>query len=325
MERRLFLILTIIIASFSILAAGFSYLIYSSIANPLDKFFYGIDELSRGVSMKRLDMGENMEEFNELALSFNDMAEKLKNREESLALSNQKLSNLNKSYLDLISFVSHELKGILSSAMLNVYSVKDGFLGLTNFKQKRALDSVAKNLEYLSGTVRNFLNLSRIEKGEFDLNKREFLLKEDLVDEAVETFLKQALERQIKLNNRVGENIKLVADLDHIKVALNNLISNAVKYGIKEGEINIGSKDSESEVFIEVYNDGQPLEREELKKLFKKFSRVINSDTKKKKGTGLGLFITAQIIKNHGGRIWADPRERGNAFIFSIPKEGDQR
>ena len=322
MERRLLIMLILIIVVVSILAAGFSYLISSSIAKPLIKFFHGIENLSRGSSMEKLDMNENIEEFNELACSFNEMAEKLKNREDSLALSNEKLSNLNKSYLDLIGFVSHELKGILASAMLNVYSVKDGFLGLTNFKQKKALDSVANNLEYLSGTVKNFLNLSRIEKGEFDLNKTVFMLREDVVDKAVETFLKQALERQIKINNRVKDNIKIRADLDHIKVVLNNLISNAIKYGLREGNINIDSKDSASEIVIEVYNDGQPIKKEEINRLFKRFSRVINSETKKEKGTGLGLFIAAQIINNHGGAIWVEPRESGNAFIFSIPKGG---
>ena len=322
MERRLLIMLILIIVVVSILAAGFSYLISSSIAKPLIKFLHGIENLSRGSSMEKLDMNENIEEFNELACSFNEMAEKLKNREDSLALSNEKLSNLNKSYLDLIGFVSHELKGILASTMLNVYSVKDGFLGLTNFKQKKALDSVANNLEYLSGTVKNFLNLSRIEKGEFDLNKTVFMLREDVVDKAVETFLKQALEKQIKINNRVKDNIKIRADLDHIKVVLNNLISNAIKYGLREGNINIDSKDSASEIVIEVYNDGQPIKEEEINRLFKRFSRVINSKTKKEKGTGLGLFIAAQIINNHGGAIWVEPRESGNAFIFSIPKGG---
>ncbi len=322
MERKLLIMLILIIVFVSILAAGFSYLISSSIAKPLIKFLHGIENLSRGSSMEKLDMNENIEEFNELACSFNEMAEKLKNREDSLALSNEKLSNLNKSYLDLIGFVSHELKGILASTMLNVYSVKDGFLGLTNFKQKRALDSVANNLEYLSDTVKNFLNLSRIEKGEFDLNKTVFMLREDVVDEAVETFLKQALEKQIKINNRVKDNIKIRADLDHIKVVLNNLISNAIKYGLREGNINIDSKDSASEIVIEVYNDGQPIKEEEISRLFKRFSRVINSETKKEKGTGLGLFIAAQIINNHGGAIWVEPRESGNAFIFSIPKGG---
>ena len=322
MERRLLLVLVLIIFLVSILAAGFSYLISSSIAKPLTEFLYGIENLSRGTSMKKINVDKNIEEFSGLALSFNKMAEELKSREDSLALSNEKLSRLNKSYLDLIGFVSHELKGILASAMLNVYSVKDGFLGLTNFKQRKALDSVARNLEHLSGTVRNFLNLSRIEKGDFDLNKTEFMFKEDIADETVEAFLKQALEKQIRINNKMDNNIKVRADLDHIKVVFNNLISNAIKYGSREGEINIFSKESETEVLVEIYNDGTPLNEDDLKKLFKRFSRVMNSESRKEKGTGLGLFIAAQIINNHNGSIWAEPRERGNAFIFSIPKGG---
>ena len=71
---------------------------------------------------------------------------------------------------------------------------------------------------------------------------------------------------------------------------------------------------------VEVYNDGRPIPPEQMDCLFKKFSRLDNPEKKKVKGTGLGLYITKQIIEAHGGDIHVEPRERGNAFIFHIER-----
>jgi signal transduction histidine kinase len=71
---------------------------------------------------------------------------------------------------------------------------------------------------------------------------------------------------------------------------------------------------------VEVYNDSTPISEEQKEKLFKKFSRIETAETKRVKGTGLGLFITKQIIEKHAGRIWVEPREKGNSFIFQIER-----
>jgi signal transduction histidine kinase len=70
-----------------------------------------------------------------------------------------------------------------------------------------------------------------------------------------------------------------------------------------------------------VYNDAVPIPPEQTDKLFVRFSRLDNEQTKRVKGTGLGLYITKQIIEGHGGAIRVEPREKGNAFIFSIDKD----
>ena len=112
-----------------------------------------------------------LKEINQLIESFNHMSEKLEEREKSLCITNEKLADLNKRYIDLIGFVSHELKGILASVVIHAYSVRDGFLGPLNEKQKKAMDAVTRNLDYLSATVKKFLNLGKIEKGELKANK----------------------------------------------------------------------------------------------------------------------------------------------------------
>jgi signal transduction histidine kinase len=69
---------------------------------------------------------------------------------------------------------------------------------------------------------------------------------------------------------------------------------------------------------IDVYNDSEPIRQEDKEKLFKRFSRLDTPVNRNVKGTGLGLFITKQIIEKHGGKIWVEPRKNGNSFIFEL-------
>lgn len=302
-----------------ILALFFSYFLAYRISSPVINLLNATKNISEGDLSCRVSKETKTSEFNELVQSFNTMAEKLDERDKSLKVSREKIETLNKMYLDLISFVSHELKGILSSIVLNVYSLQNAILGPVNEAQSKTLKSIGRNLDYLSQTVKNFLNLSRVEKGEMRLNKKEILLKENVFDISNESFLHLAQEKHMEIENNIEPGLRVVADMDLMHVVANNLVSNAIKYGEPGSKVIISSKKSNNEVEIEVYNEGRPITQEDIDKLFKKFSRIIYSDMEKVKGTGIGLFITKEIIERHGGSIWANPREHGNAFKFKMP------
>jgi signal transduction histidine kinase len=259
-------------------------------------------------------------ELNELAESFNEMSLKLEQRENSLKVTNEKLAELNKSYMDLLGFVAHELKGILSSTMMNAYSIRDGFLGMINFKQKKAVDSICRNLDYLAATVKKFLNLSRIERGNLELNKSFIRLWQDVFEPAVQTFAKQINDRGMRVVNEMDPAIRVHADQDLLQIVANNLITNAAKYGVDNGAIILKTTQDAKWVTLEVYNDGRPITAEQKAMLFKKFSRLDVPEKKLVKGTGLGLYITRQIVESHGGTITIEPREKGNSFILTIER-----
>jgi signal transduction histidine kinase len=192
---------------------------------------------------------------------------------------------------------------------------------MINFKQTKAMDSVARNLDYLDVTVKNFLNLSRIEKGDVQLNKTSLLIKEDIFEPAVDAFLKQATERQVSLINNIQPGLKIDADLNLFQVAANNLIGNAVKYAVSPGKVVLSSQLGDNYIEIEIYNDGVPLTDSQKDKLFKKFSRLDSAAGKKIQGTGLGLFITREIIQRHGWEIWVEAKEKGNTFKLKLKRE----
>ena len=168
--RSYAIVFLIIIAGCTLLAFILTLVLAGSVANPLTHLVKATTGLADGDLTLRAPDGDRLREIHELTSSFNEMAAKVHQRDARLRSANEELAVLNKRYIDLIGMVSHELKGILSSTMLNACSVRDGYFGALNEAQARALSSVARNLEYFDMTVKNFLNLSRIEKNELSLN-----------------------------------------------------------------------------------------------------------------------------------------------------------
>ena len=320
MARNILIVFVAIISLAVVLAVFLSFVLTAVITRHVGEVVDAADKMARGDLDIRVETRTGIRELDILAGSFNNMTENLSQSQAMLKIWNEKLAELNKNYLDLIGFVSHELKGILASTTLNAYSVRDGFLGMVNFKQRKALDSITRNLDYLAATVKNFLNLSRIEKGEVSLNRADVMLKEDIFDPSLESLHRQAVDKGMEVVNNIPAGMAVNGDPDLLTIVANNLAGNAIKYGAENGKVIISAFDLGGSVRVEVYNDGRPVTEEEKGRLFKRFSRLAGADGKKVRGTGLGLFITKDIIEKHGGAIRVEPRENGNAFVFEIKK-----
>ncbi len=314
---QFFLLLVVVV---SVIAVLFSFVLAGTISRPLIEVVHASECLASGDWGYQVKGNSSIREINSMAEGFNAMALGLKEREESLRVSNEKLAAMNKSYIDLIGFVAHELKGILASAVMNAYAVRDGYLGLINFKQRKAMDSVTRNMDYLDATVKKFLSLGRVERGELPVNKTHLNLKKDVFDVSINSLAPMAVKKSLKIANEVGPDVVVNADSDLMQIVANNLVSNAIKYSPDAGEIKITARPMNGMVEVDVYNDSTPLSEEQRAKLFQKFSRLDNPQTKKVKGTGLGLYITRQIIEKHGGHIAVEPREHGNSFVFRIER-----
>ena len=323
MTRNILILFFVIVCVATALAATLEIVLTGTIARPVERMLNATRKLSAGKLGYEVDKETGTFEFDELAESFNKMSTQLRDREESLKKINEQLAVLNKTYLDLVGFVSHELKGIVATTIMNAAAVRDGLFGQINEKQKQSLISVTKNLHYFRETVRKFLDLSRIEKGELEVNKTQVNLREDIFDPCLETFNAEIADKKMIITNNIANEIKVDGDLDLLHIVANNLLSNAIKYGLENGKIELNSQDLQNKIQIEVYNDSRPITEEEKEKLFRKFSRLQDSKEKKIKGTGLGLFLTKEIITKHGGDIWVRPEENGNSFIFQIEKYPD--
>jgi len=298
-----------------------------SILGPLQKLSYATERFSQGDLSYRVEV-KTKDEVGALSASFNKMAERLERQQREiqhqqkvLQETNEELKAINRNYMEMLGFVSHELKNPLASAIMSLYTVKDGYLGELSASQKKALESVAQSLDYFQDMIKNYLDLSRLEKGELNVNKRKVVLYSEVVMPVLEGLKRELQEKRIEVKNRIPQEMELRADRDLLRIVYDNLLSNAIKYGREGGTIVLETREGENEITMSVYNEGKGIPKEKMSMLFKKFSRIDNPEYASKKGTGLGLFICKEIVEKQQGKIWAESEEgKWAKFCFTLPK-----
>jgi signal transduction histidine kinase len=147
------------------------------------------------------------------------------------------------------------------------------------------------------------------------------LLQDRVVLPAVEAMERELEEHDIKIENRISETLALHADVNLLRIVYDNLLSNAVKYGRAGGVILLDAQESADQVTLSVRNDGEGIPPDKMGRLFRKFSRLDSPESTGKRGTGLGLYISREIVEKHDGEMWAESQVGEWArFSFTIPK-----
>lgn len=261
------------------------------------------------------------DEIRDLTNAFNTMTVSLYDREQRLKRANRELQQLNADYLDLLGFVSHELKNTLGIIFTAARSLDSGLIGQMSEPQARLVRSIRRSIETAVTMTRQYLDLAHIEQGELQVNKRPIDLVEDVVTPVVEELAPAAEEHDVAIQNELPERAPLWGDMSLLRVVYKNLLDNALKYGREGGTIRLlCEQQSESAYRLEVWNEGAALPSGKVDALFKKFARFDDTDRAGRRGTGLGLFITREIIRKHGGDIRAESRPGGwISFIFTLP------
>jgi len=314
-------ILAVMILTFLVI-----FLIAGNILRPIANLSRGTQKLTAGDLTSRVEV-KNKDEVGRLCESFNHMAGQLQKqrseiekKQKTLEEVNVELKTTNKNYMEMLGFVSHELKNPLASAIMGLFTVKDGYIGELNSAQKKCLDSVAKSLNYFKDMINNYLDLSRFEKGEVHVNKTQFRVLEDVVKPVLESLKQELQQKKMAIENHIPVEVELNADKNLLRIVYDNLLSNAIKYGKENGRIELNYEPDREKVVFNVRNEGKGIPKEKMSMLFKKFSRIDSPEYAGKKGTGLGLFICKEIIEKQGGKIWAESEGKWVTFSFTLPK-----
>jgi two-component system phosphate regulon sensor histidine kinase PhoR len=115
----------------------------------------------------------------------------------------------------------------------------------------------------------------------------------------------------------------IIGDADKLEQILNNLLSNAIKYSPQGGEIRLIMRAENGQLKISVKDHGIGIPADKLERIFDKFERVDNSDTRRTGGTGIGLFLVKHLVAQHGGKVWAESKlGEGSTFHFEMPIAG---
>ncbi|MCK4389756.1 MAG: hypothetical protein KAV83_05925 [Desulfobacterales bacterium] len=221
---------------------------------------------------------------------------------------------------EFISQVAHELRAPLTT----IKSYNEMLMGgeIDDIEtQKEFYNTITEETDRLARLIENLLNISKIEMGSLSLNRG--LLKTDwLVDDCIAAIKAPAQKKHIIIERNMPDKFpSLVGDKELLKVALINILGNAVKYTPENGTITFALTEQDNTIIFDVIDTGYSISKEDLPHVFEKFYRSADANVNKQTGSGLGLPIAFEIIGLHGGKIEVQSKPgKGARFTIRIPK-----
>lgn len=264
-------------------------------------------------SARRLDAMEM------ILITIEDITER-KKIEMKLKEANEQLIKFNDLKDEFVSIASHELRTPLSIISGAVKLLIDEIPGKIVSGQKEILDMAMRNLNRLARIVDALLNISKIESGKAELYRTDADICR-LITETVGEYSQQAEKKHINLSCQLpGHPVILYADADRIKEVIANLLSNSIKFTPEGGSINVFCEDRNDDVFIFVKDTGRGVAKNDVSRMFEKFTQFNRKVGPGEKGTGLGLAICKGLVNLHNGKIWAESDTgSGMKISFTIP------
>ena len=215
--------------------------------------------------------------------------------------------------------MSHELRTPLNAIIGFSEVLSDGMFGEINEKQTEYLGDILESGRHLLSLINDILDLSKIEAGRMELEPTDFDLP-GAIDNALTLVRERAGRRGITLGRAIDERVGTIrADERKVKQVLLNLLSNALKFTLEGGRIDVRTAANEGLVEVSVADTGVGIAPEDQEAVFEEFRQVGTAD-KKVEGTGLGLALARKFVELHGGRIWVESQVGvGSTFTFTIP------
>ncbi|MDD5575077.1 MAG: sensor histidine kinase [Candidatus Omnitrophica bacterium] len=285
---------------------------------PLEKLSRGTEYVASGDLEYRVNIHTG-DEIERLANSFNKMTEALRRTNAKRMRAEEELKKALEVKSEFTSTVSHELKTPLAAIREGVQLVVDGSLGPVNAEQKDCLQIVKGNIERLVRLITDILDFQRLESGRmaFHIKTNDLHV---VIREVTQTMSFSAQKKGLDLFLKLDKRPVLFSfDKDKIAQVLSNIFSNAIKFTDK-GAITLSTVFEEGYVLVSVEDTGVGIRREDIPKLFQRFSQINDHGYRKTGGTGLGLVISREIIKQHNGEIWVEPAAGKGAIIrFRLP------
>lgn len=281
------------------------FLLSQSVAAPLRNIARAARSVARGNYRQRVP-ATGPREVRDLAANFNRMTEEVQRSQQTLR--------------DFLANISHELKTPLTSIRGFSEAVLDGTIddepGI-----HRSAKIISDESNRLLRLVQELLDLSRIESGQVSM-RQEAILLEELFGHVSEVFALRAEEGDVHLELQAPPGARIRGDFDRLEQVLNNLLDNAFRHTPRGGTVRVGSREVSPGVLqVSVADTGAGIPAPDVPHLFERFYRAATSGNGR--GHGLGLAISREIVRAHGGDIWATSEQgKGTTFVFTLPSAG---
>ncbi len=248
------------------------------------------------------------------------LKQEIKAATKKLRDSNRALKKLDKLKDDFIYIATHELKNPVTAMKGYLSLINDGVYGDVPKKLQMPIKQLSNSSHELVVLINDLLQIARIEADSINLHPETFDLC-SLTDVVLSGLAPLAKQKNLKLIHSCPKNSpKVIADPHKVREVLNNLISNAIKY-TNSGSITISHNSSSHKITTQVKDTGVGISQANQAKLFNRFYRVEKEAAKGIPGTGLGLYISKQLVEKMGGEIWLDSAPgKGSSFYFSLPE-----
>lgn len=234
---------------------------------------------------------------------------------------NEQLKKINENKSDIISMTAHQLRTSLSALKWIFKMFIDEDIGKLTTEQGGFIQKAYNSNERMLVLVNDLLTLSHTEDASVSYNFKKvdilYLIEQVLFDFSGETNKKEIELIFLKPESQVPS---VDCDESMIRVVLQNLVENSIKYSNQGGKVFVSLKQKDNNILISVHDTGIGIKEEDKENIFKKFYRAPNAQEKENIGSGLGLFTTKNIVEKHHGKIWFENAQGGGTtFSVSLP------
>lgn len=242
------------------------------------------------------------------------LEEELKDSYEELKLTYSKLKELYRMKDRFLSNVSHELRTPLTSVIGYTELILEEDIAP---EQRHKAEIILRNSKRLSGLIRDLLDTTLIESNNLQLDMGTVEINE-LVASVAEDMRTIASTKALPISIEIPPLV-IEGDRDRLMQVFSNILDNAIKFTIS-GEIRITAGVENEYIHIKISDTGIGIPEDKVERIFERFYQLDSSNTRKYGGIGLGLWISKNIVEAHGGKIWAESKNRGSTFHVLLPK-----
>ena len=251
----------------------------------------------------------------------NEVAKVLVRRDLELTETNERLRELDSIKSEFVSVAAHQLRTPLTGIKWTLNALLNEEVGTLDEKQKKFISDGLVSTYRLIELINDLLDTARLEEGKFGFSFKVQALT-PILEQTVKNYEVIAKEKGIEFTLKLPEAelpfLKL--DTEKIGIVFDNLIDNAIKYTIPGGKVAVQVSIDKKYVVIEVEDTGIGIPKAQFHRMFTKFFRAVNAQLAETSGTGLGLYVSYNIVKRHKGTLSFESREgEGSTFILSLP------